>query len=130
MQRRRRMQPGCTTPCRVRRRGRLDAAAQWRPVPRSPFELDSTRAGARSAPLYCYRPLTGELHRDHRIGLARLPLPRERRARGWRSDPTSPATQRRAGACPRGRLRRASAADALPGEVFAEQADFVFAPSA
>ena len=92
-----------------------------------PFELDATPT--RSAPLYCYRPLTGRFIAQ-RIGmLSRLPSLPVRRARADRRCPTCrPTCERRGRRVPAGdpRALADSALQAFLGAVWADATDFVF----
>ena len=91
-----------------------------------PFELDATPT--RSAPLYCYRPLTGRFIAQ-RIGmLSRLPS-YPSAARGLTALPDLPAyLQRRGRRVPVGdpRALADSALQAFLGAVWADATDFVF----
>ncbi len=96
-----------------------------------PYELDSTPPSRSTAPLYCYRPLTGAFLAD-RIGeLAKLPSHAAARAqlsalggvedylrrRGVRSVPTDPL------------VRADAALQAFLTAVWADATDFVFEPA-
>ena len=91
-----------------------------------PFELDATPT--RSAPLYCYRPLTGRFIAQ-RIGmLSRLPS-YPSAARGLTALPDLPAyLERRGRRVPVGDRRALadSALQAFLGAVWADATDFVF----
>ena len=91
-----------------------------------PFELDATPT--RSAPLYCYRPLTGRFIAQ-RIGLlARLPS-YPAAAQGLATLPDLPAYLQRRGRRSNGgdpRLHADAALQAFLGAVWADATDFVY----
>jgi hypothetical protein len=97
-----------------------------------PFELDSrsTRRGAASTPLYCYRALTGAFIAERQTALESLPARGEaaRRLKGFdgldrylASAGSEPARQTRP-------ARVDSALIALLGDVFEDQSDFELRP--
>jgi hypothetical protein len=95
-----------------------------------PFDLVSTTVGGRSAPLYCYRPLTGAFIRDRVALLSALPTFAPA-VRALASVEGVEAYLRQSGESripADGRERAEAALRAFLGSVFSERSEFGFDP--
>jgi hypothetical protein len=95
-----------------------------------PFDLVSTNAGSRSAPLYCYRPLTGAFIRDRLALLSALPTYAPAvRALASVEGLEAYLRQSGEGRIPAdGRERAETALRGFLGSVFSERSEFGFDP--